>query len=72
MWRRDSYSLSRKLYSICHMVLKGVIPNDIGVFALRETIPKGSNTSAAVLVVRKRVKFVTKQSQKFVFKYDAL
>jgi len=54
------------------MVLKGVIPNDIGVFALRETIPKGSNTSAAVLVVRKRVKFVTKQSQKFVFKYDAL
>jgi len=58
------------------MVLKGVFLNDIGVFALRETIPRGSNTSAAVLGVRKTVKFVClfvrKQSQKFVFKYDAL
>jgi hypothetical protein len=33
------------------MVLKGVFPNDIGVLAMRETIPRVSNTAAAVLVV---------------------
>jgi hypothetical protein len=36
------------------MVLKGVFPNDIGVFAMRETIPRISNTAAAVLVVSGR------------------
>jgi hypothetical protein len=49
LWRRDSYSLSRKLFSICHMVLKGVFPNNIGVLAMRETILRVSNIAAAVL-----------------------
>jgi hypothetical protein len=36
------------------MVLKGVFPNDIGGFAMRETIPRISNTAAAVLVMSGR------------------
>jgi hypothetical protein len=36
------------------MVLKVVFPNDIGVLAMRETIPRVSNTAAAVLVVSRR------------------
>lgn len=55
MWRRDSYSLSRKLYSKYHMVLEGVFLNGIGVFRMRETISRFSNTAAAVIVVSGRL-----------------
>jgi hypothetical protein len=55
LWRRDSYSLSRKLYSKYHMVLEGVFLNGIGVFWMRETISRFSNTAAAVLVVSGRL-----------------